>query len=340
VLYILWGEDEFSLEETLQGIKKNLGDISLMATNMHLLEGQKLSVNDLRAVAEAMPFLAPKRLVIIQGLLERFEPKDRSFRPRSGSGQNAKNDESGPLAECIKGLPETTILVLKDNIAAKKNTLQNNPLFNALEARAEVRSFPLLRGIALSQWVQSRINQKGGSISRQAVTLLMDFIGGDLLTMNNEINKLVAFAAGRQIEEKDIRLVVSASQEADIFALIDAILDRKAGLAEQTLQKLLQNGTVPLQILALLARQLQMMIQVKELRGLKRATSEIQSKIGIFNSFVWEKVLARADRYSPDRLKEIYGSLLDTDIALKTGRLDGDLALNLLVADLCEKSTK
>jgi DNA polymerase III subunit delta len=339
LLYILWGPDEFSLEETLQGIKKGLGDTSMLATNMHLLDGQRLSVNDLRAVAEAMPFLSPKRLVIVRGLLARFEPREKSARAKNGSSAGTKPDDSAPLAECIKNLPETTILVLIDQVESKK-PFQNNPLYAAVASKAEVRAFPFLQGIGLSQWIQSRVNQKGGSISRQGVTLLMELIGGDLFTLSNEINKLVAYSAGRQIEEKDIHSVVSASKEAEIFALIDSVLDRKSGAAEQTLQKLLQSGTVPPQILALLARQLQMMIQVKELKSLKRPLSEIQGKIGIYNSFVWEKIAARTEKYTPQRLKEIYQSLLETDIALKTGRMDGDLALNLLVADLCETSTR
>jgi DNA polymerase-3 subunit delta len=66
--------------------------------------------------------------------------------------------------------------------------------------------------------------------------------------MSNEIDKGVAYTGGRLIEEKDIRAVVSASQEADIFAMLDAIIDRKAGTAQQILQKLLQNGIVPPQI--------------------------------------------------------------------------------------------
>jgi DNA polymerase III subunit delta len=340
LIYILWGEDEFSLEETLRGIKKNLGEMSFMESNTHIFDGQKLSVNELRAVGEAMPFLASKRLVIVKGLLSRFEPKDNksSARAKSGTGREAKSDESAALADCIKGLPESTVLVLADLFEPKKNLLQNNTLFNALEQKAEVRAFPQMKGIGLSQWIQTRVNQRGGSISRQGVTLLMDCIGGDLFTLSNEINKLVAFTAGRQIEDKDIRMVVSASQETDIFGLIDAILDRKAGPAERILQNLLQNGTAPLQILALLARQLQNLVQVKELRGLKRPSAEIQTRTGIFSSFVLEKVTARAERYSMDRLKEMYRSLLATDLALKTGRLDGDLALNILAAELCEKN--
>jgi DNA polymerase III subunit delta len=340
LLYILWGEDEFSLEEALQEIKNTLGDPSLLSTNTTLLDGHKLTVNDIRSVGQAMPFLAEKRLVVVKSLLEQFEPKGKSVRSPKGNGAAQKEEESAALADCIQGLPQSTILVLMENLEIKKTPWQGNSLYKAISAQAQVKSFPNMRGIKLSQWVQSRVSQKGGSISLQATNLLMEVIGGDLYTLSNEISKLVAFSAGRLIEEKDVRMIVSASQEVDVFALADAIMERKPGAAEQILQKLLQNGTSPPQILGMMARQIQILVQVKDLKSLKRPPPEIQEKVGIFNPYAWEKISARAERYSPGRLKEIYQSLLETDLAIKTGRFDGDLALDILVADLCEKETR
>lgn len=334
MLYILWGEDPYSLEEELQRIKNNLGDVSLISTNTSVLEGRKLTPNDLKAVGQAMPFLAEKRLVIIQGLLERFEPQDKTARAKKTGNSTSKGNDAQLLADCIAGFPDSTVLVLVDVLEMKKNTLKNNPLYQAVSARGKEKTFPLLRDIKLSQWVQSRVTQSGGSISRQAANILMDAIGSDLFTMSNEINKLVAYTGGRMIEEKDVRLIVSASREADIFAMVDAVVDKKAGAAEQILQELLQRGTAAQLILVLIARQIQLMVQIKDLKAQRRPASEIQSKLGLYPSR-WAKISGRSDRYSLDRLKEIYQSLLNTDLAVKTGRFDGDLALSILVADLC-----
>jgi DNA polymerase-3 subunit delta len=334
VLYILWGEDEFSREEALLEIKKSLGEAVMLALNTSVLEGQKLTLNELKAAAEAMPFLSPVRLVIVKGLLERFESRTKPANVKKNA-VGPKTDEAASLAVCIRALPLSTVLVLSDNVEVKKPFLQNNSLFAAIAEKAGVKSFPRLKGPKLSQWIDVRVNRQGGSISRQAINLLMEIVGGDLFTMGNEINKLVAFASGRQIEEKDIRSVVSASQEADIFAMIDAVMDRQAGPAEQILEKLLQNGIVPPQILVLIARQVRVLIQIRQLRGLKRPAAEIQTATGIFNPFAWEKTSRRADRYTLERLKGIYLKLLSTDLAVKTGKFDGDLALNILVADLC-----
>lgn len=338
MLYILWGEDYFSIEEVLQKIKNGLGDLSMLSSNTSVLEGAKLTVNELKAVGEAMPFLALKRLVVINGLLERFEPKEKSSRPRKTESSKTKPDESAAFGVCLKGLPESTVAVLIDHIEMGKKALQNNALYLAISAGSEVRSFPLLKGIKLSQWIQERVTAKGGSISRQAMNILMENIGGDLYTLSNEINKLTSYTAGRMIEEKDVRLVVSASREADIFTMVDAVIDRRAGVAEQMLERLLQNGVVPQQILGMIARQIQMLIQVKELKKARRPTAEIQTRLGIFSSFVWDKLSARSERYTIDKLKIIYQSLLQTDLVIKTGKLEGDLAINILIADLCEST--
>ena len=179
------------------------------------------------------------------------------------------------------------------------------------------------------------MDRRSSSISRQAMNILIELIGSDLYTMANEIDKLVDFAAGRMIEEKDVRTVVSAAREEDVFALVDAIMDWNSAAGGSILHQLLQNGIVPSQILVLIARQVRMLILFKELKSQRRPLAEIRAKLGITYGFVWDKISRRADRYTMGRLKEIYLNLLETDLKIKTGRFEGDLALNLLVADLC-----
>jgi DNA polymerase-3 subunit delta len=325
------------MEEALQEIKKSAGDASMLAVNTHVLDGGKLTLNELKSIVEATPFLSEKRLVIVKGLLEHFEPKDKSNRNRKSNGSGIKQDEIQSLVNCIKDSPQSTILVLIDTIEIRKTSLQKNLLFNAVLPQARVQSFPLMKGTKLSQWMQSKVDRQSSSISRQAINILIELIGSDLYTMDNEINKLVSFTAGRMIEEKDVRMVVSAAREEDIFAMVDAIMDRDSALGEQVLQKLLQTGAVPSQILVMLARQVKMLILFKELKSQKRPLAIIQGQLGITHGFVWEKISRQAGKYTIDRLKQIYQNLLETDLAIKTGRFEGDLALDLLVAELCSK---
>jgi len=333
LLYILWGQDDFSLYGSLEEIKRSIGDQALLAVNTTTLDGQQLTLDQLKTVCGTVPFLAEKRLVIVKGLLERFEPKGKSSQRKKNALVTDQQNEYKSLGDCISNIPDSTILVLIDNSRIRSN----NPLFRELSAKAKVKSFPLLRGGKLRQWIQGYVAKEGGSISPRAVDLVAELVGSNLRIMANEVNKLILFTSGRRIEEEDVKMVVSGAQETNVFAMIDAIFEFKAGIAEQLLQQLLQRGANPAYFLVMLSRQVQRIVQMKELRNQRKSETEIQDKLGLTSEFVWRKVLEQAGRYPMERLKDIYRKLLETDLSVKTGKYGGELALNLLIAELCQK---
>ena len=72
MLYILYGQDDFSLNQAVKEIKAGLGDWEMVATNTTDLEGQHLTLSELRNKCAAAPFLSSHRLVIVEGLLGRL----------------------------------------------------------------------------------------------------------------------------------------------------------------------------------------------------------------------------------------------------------------------------
>ncbi|MFC1974455.1 DNA polymerase III subunit delta [Chloroflexota bacterium] len=331
MIYILSGPDNFSIAQSLEEIKRGIGEQSILATNTTTLDGQHMTLDQLKTVCETVPFLAERRLVIIEGLLERFEPRGRPRRPKKTKRVNSQQDEYKSLAECISQIPDSTILVLTEGRIGS-----NNPLFKELSGKAELRSFPLLKEAKLRQWIQRHVADEGGSISSQAVDLLTRLVGSNLWVMASEINKLVLFALSRRIEEEDVNMVVSYAQQANVFAMVDAVVDFKAGVAEQLLQQLLQRGAAPAYLLVMLSRQVRRIVRVKELINQGRPKIEIQNKLGLTAEFAWHKTLEQADRYPWPRLKEVYRWLLEADLSIKTGKYDGELALNILIAELCQ----
>ena len=329
MLYILLGQDDFSRCQWLDEIKEGMGDQALLTANTTTLDGQQMTLDQLRAVCGTVPFLGEKRLVIVNGLLERFEAKSKFGRQKKIT--TASNHQNGykSLADCISELPDSIVLVLIDG-----KVKSNNPLLRELSAKAEVKSFPLLKDAELRQWIKRRVTREGGSISAPAVNLLAKLVGSNLWAMANEINKLALFTLGRRIEEDDIKIVVSYAQEANVFTMVDAILDFKAGVAEQLLQQLLQGGAAPAYLLVMLSRQVRMIVQVKELIKQGKPKIEIQDKLGLTREFVWRKTLEQAGKYPWARLKEVYHKLLEADLSIKTGKYGGELTLNLLIAEL------
>jgi DNA polymerase-3 subunit delta len=331
LLYILCGEDDFSLRQELEKIKSGIGDETALATNTTVLEGPQVTVDQLRMAAETVPFLAEKRLVIIHGLLERIEPKAKSSRRKKADGTPALRSDYKPLSDCLANLPETAVVVLVDG-----KIKGSNPLLGELKDRAKIMSFPILQRDRLKEWIQKRVVERGGAISPSAIALLRELVGGNLWVMASEIDKLVAFAAGRLIEEEDVRRVVSSFQEASVFNLIDATCEFRIGKAEKLLQQLLQQGASPAYLLVMLTRQLRGMVRAKELRGQLKSEGEMMRQLDM-GEYALRRTLEQAGRYSPERLREFYHRLLETDLAIKRGRYNAELALNILVAELCQR---
>ena len=327
MLYILHGQDDFSLNQALEKIKADLGDRETVATNTTRLEGQHLTLAQLRNQCDTAPFLSLHRLVIVDGLLGRFEEKQS--RPRSGKvrSRNGLGEWEG-LDAHIEQMPDTTVLVLVDG------ELKNiNPLLKKLSPLAEVRGFPLLRGKDLKAWIRQRVRHEGGDISPQAVNLLAELIGGNLWAMDGEIRKLRIYSQERPISEDDVRQLVSCIQEANIFALVDAVAERRTELAQRILHRLYDEGAEPIHILGMITRQFRLIAQARELaKGLSRL--QIQNMLGLKQSYVADKTLGQAKLYDFEGVKRAYGKLLEADLAIKTGKYSDKLALELLVTEL------
>jgi len=327
MLYILYGQDDFSLSQAVKEIKAGLGDRETVATSTTSLEGQHLTLSELRNKCGAAPFLSSYRLVIVDGLLGRFEVKQS--RPRSGKGKSGNGlGEWEGLDSYIKQMPETTVLVLVD-----EEVKGQNPLLKKLSQLAEVRTFPLLRGRDLKAWILGRVKREGGDITPQAVNLLAELIGGDLWAMDGEIQKLLLYSQERPISEDDVRQLVSHVQEANIFALVDAVAEGRTELAQRILHRLYDEGVAPTYILVMITRQFRLIAQAGDLgRGLSRL--QIQDRLGMKSSYGLDKTLSQAKLYDFEDVKRAYDKLLETDSAIKTGKYSDKLALELLVTEL------
>jgi DNA polymerase-3 subunit delta len=323
LVYILFGTDDFSLRQKLEEIKSTLGDKESLALNTTVLDGRRLTAPQLINTCSTVPFLANCRLVIVEGLLDRFD--------QSAGAKRAELSEWQTFVDFVPAKPPTTILVLVDGKIAK-----SNPLLRKLAKIAKVQEFPALKRDGLQHWVQDRVAGRGTTISPRAARLLTETAGEDLWVLANEIEKLSLYAKGRQIEEEDVRRVTSSAREASIFAMVDAIAEKRLPAAMRLLHQLLTEGTPPTHLLTMMSRQVRLMVQAKELsRQTFLSSEEKREQLGVSWNYPVDKLLSQSADHSKERLFAIYEKILETDLAIKTGKWPDELALDLLVADVC-----
>jgi DNA polymerase-3 subunit delta len=331
MLYVLYGRDDFSLREELARIKGELDSDDTLSSNTDVLDGREVSPEQVMAICNTMPFLSEHRLVVVEGLLKRF---DRPERPRRGaraarSGSTEALERWQGLADHVQHMPDTTTLVLVDGELSGRN-----PLLDALKSVGQVREFRALRPGAVLQWILERAQSKGIDISPAAARLLADLVGNDLWLLASELEKLAAYAQGRRVEGADVRDLVSEARQVNIFAMVDAIVEKRGAVALRLLRQLRTAGAEGGYLLAMVVRQYRLIIQARELMTVGLATREIGQRLGMASEFVLQRILDQAQRYSLSRLKAAYRRLLEADVGVKRGHYDEELALELLVHDL------
>ena len=305
-----------------------------MDTNTSRMEGARLRADELQCAVQSMPFFGEKRLVIIDGLLGRFEAREK----RGAVKKSAKPPKEGEtdlyktFAELINSAPPSSEIVLLDGEVGKANTL-----LKELSPKADIRLFSPLKGIQLENWARKRVEMMGGKISEDALKSMVRLVGSDLWIMHGEIQKLALYAADRAIETSDVQKLVGLSREASIFTLVDAIIEGRLSLANQSMNELLDTGSAPSYILVMLARQLRLLVRAKDLKNAGNSESAVQSALGLAD-FPFRKTLDQASRYSMSRLRDFYHRLLDTDVSIKTGKYDDELALTILISELCSQA--
>ncbi len=183
-------------------------------------------------------------------------------------------------------------------------------------------------------WIGARARLHQVTLQPDAIDALAYALGPDTERIENEVQKLGAYANGAPVTAVDVRALVSGAIESDIFELTKAVVRRNHREAVPLLERLLAEGNAPQQILALLLWQFRVLLfasTAPSSADAERQAKAIRSSPGAILRYVQHaRGLSRSD------IARAYESLYATDISIKTGRAESDeAALLLCVLDLC-----
>ena len=325
-VHLLHG-DGFLVPKRLAELIAEAGASDVLEANWHRLVGSQAKPGELLSMCNALPFMDDYRLVIVEGLLGTAESQGRGRR-RGSSAESGVAGQWQALGEAIPQMPDSTVLVFTDGVLSA-----NNPLLRMLRPVAQVEELSAPSGEALSRWVKTTVEAKGASISPSANRSITDLVGNDLWTLDQELEKLALYCSGREIQESDVAEMVSQVREANIFIAVDAMIDGKPGVALRLLHQLKEDGKEAPQIIGMVERQLRLLALARDAIDRGAPQSELKGRLGTSSDFVVRKTAEQARRHAMPEIVWRYNRLLETDLAIKKGRLGPDLALELLVGD-------
>lgn len=314
-VYLLYGEEAY-LKNLYKNRLKNAIVNPEDTINLNRYEGKGISIPALIDQAETMPFFAEHRLLLLED---------------TGFFKNA----SPELAEYLPAMPAETILLFVETEVDKRSKL-----YKTVKNMGRIVEMSHQNEQMLTNWVLRRLQKENVKITKSAMQLFLERAGDDMENISHELEKLIAYTYGREgITREDVEAICTVRTENKIFDMINAIAEKKQKRALDLYYDLLALKEPPMRILALIARQFNLLLQVKDLRrqGFDQAT--IASKAGIMG-FVARNCLRQAEYFSMEMLRTAVEDCVRTDEAVKTGRMGDRMGVELLIVKYSSEDKK
>jgi DNA polymerase-3 subunit delta len=329
VVYILHGDDDQAIIAFLSQLTAKLGDPITAEMNTSRLEMKGFALAALRAACLTAPFLARRRLVILDGFLSGL-----ASRKGKNAGEETADPEgsSGPASErkevlkeflaFLPSIPSTTALVLMEKRAL--------PAAHAILKWADehpaisyVRAFVPPKGSALPAWILARAKAEGGEFTPAAAQMLASVVGDDL--------RLLTHANfSRPVTPEDITALTPESVVTNIFDMVDSIGNRDGARAMRLLRKTMEQGNIG-GVFAMIVRQFRLLLLAREALDGGTPAAHLASALEV-HPFVAQKLAGQARNFRLAALEDLYRRLRDIDEEVKSGRIELETLVSQLTA--------
>jgi len=314
MIIFLYGPDTFRSRQKLNEIIEYYKKIHKSGLNLKYFDGGNLSFEDFRDELQQSPMFNETKLFVVKNSWPCQQFKEK-------------------FLENIKKIANSRDIIL---LYEENKISQNDLLFKSLKKIGKIQEFKFLEGEKLKNWVKKAFENLGAKADLKAIEKLIEFVSNDLWRLSNEIRKLVNYQGkGREkiIQIKDIELLVKPKIETDIFKTIDAIALKNKRKALGLLHKHLEKGDNPLYLLSMINFQFRNLLIVKDLIE-KHQSYYLIIKKSQLNPFIVKKSYQQAKQFTLPELKKIYQKIFQVDLDIKTGKIDAQTALDLLIAEI------
>lgn len=305
-VYVLYGEEAYLRNQYRDRLKEALlggGD----PMNLHCFEGKDVRAGDVIDLAETLPFLAERRVIVLEN-----------------SGLFAHGGED--LAAYLSAPAETASFVFVESAVDKRSRL-----YKAATARGRAIEFATQDEAVLKRWILGFLKKENKNITERDLNLFLDKTGSDMENIRGELEKLLCYCMDADvITAQDIEEICTKQVSSQIFDMINAVAERRQETAMALYYDLLTLKEPPMRILYLITRQFNLLLQVKELKNKGYGAAAIGEKVGLAG-FIAKKYAAQAAKFREADLRRALTDCVETEEAVKTGRMNDVMSVELLI---------
>lgn len=310
-VYYLFGEDSYSIETTYKAIEKYVEPLIASDFDKESYYGENQTFANLIGLASTFPFGSEKKMVTLK---QAEKPRDKK-----------------ELINYIKSPADFSVVIfLHDGTIANPET---EP-YKSLATQGYLFEAKELKGKSLIEWVVSTAEKNGKLISYDNAQLLTDISGENRNALEAQLEKIFLYIGeNKEITIESIRDLSTSLKQYTVFDLQNALGKRNKVNALKVAHNLLNNGTEPIQIIAMLNKYFTGLARLTELTSTNTNEYQVARILGTHPYYLQDYHNARKI-YSNQKLAGVFSALLKADISLKTTSIDDYTLITVLIAEI------
>lgn len=310
--YLLWGEEDYLLEQGLDAILAAALGTGERSFNLDVVYGGEIGGRDLLGRLSSLPMMGERRVVVVR------------------DADKLVKDTLEPLAAYLENPAPTTCLVM----AGVKPDFRKKP-FSGMKKEGTAFEFRPLYEEKIPAWIDAYVRKGGRRIDAAGAKLLAAQAGNSLREVQNEIEKLYIYVNDRNsITEDDVAAVVGMTKEFTVFELQKALGWREAGRAIAITDRMIETGEKLPGVIAALTAYFTLLWKCHDLRREGVAPRDWPGRARI-NPYFLSDYTRAVDMTSARGVERAFLHLAEADEKSKTTGAEDIDVMHALVLNIC-----
>ncbi|MCR5109061.1 MAG: DNA polymerase III subunit delta [Lachnospiraceae bacterium] len=341
-VYLITGTESYLRQQAKTRLKNALCSPD---DNLNFAEyrGKDPDISEIIDFANTLPFLAEKRVLIIEetNLFRVYGASSDSEEDEDGGSDDTEDEEDedntdegnmkGALAAFIKDIPETACMIFVQESVDKRGSI-----YKAIKKAGRVVELNLPGDKDIENWIISRVKGASLQIRRSALDMFMLRVPRDLETMNQELEKLICYCLDKgEIDSEDVKAVCTERIEDKVFDMINFIVEKNRHDALLKYYDMLALKTHPRKILSLVEGQFSRILTIKALTRDGLSQEEIKQKLSL-HPYAVKMSVKNGQKYTFSQLRAILERCAEYERMINQGLMDNRMSLEVLIAELTE----
>ena len=311
MIYLLYGTQEYLIEKE---IKKIIKDNKIDKININEYDLENTLIETIIDDASTISLFAENKMIIV----------DNSYIFTGTTNKKLLKQNTEVLENYLDNINENTIIIFKIN---KESIDGRKKIVSKIKKIGKVLEFNKV--VNINKYIKDLFAEY--NISNENINLFHDRVGDNLLLIESEINKIKTYKGkDLEINSDDIINLTTKNINIDIFKLIENIINKNKEEAIESYNEMIKLGEEPIKIVIMLANQIRIIYQTKELSKLGYSEKNIADILEI-HPYRVKIALSNTYRYDSQELLDNLYKLSDIDINIKQGNIDKDLALEMFI---------